>query len=143
MKGYLDQLQCKSSRLWAFLFEIRFYWVLGTGFVAWIFPQPTYAMPWSVLIVLALVEEAVFRAGLQYCLNHWFKNKYIFPGLSYANLLVALVFVCAHLVHHPQFWAVLTFFPSLIFGWAWDRYSNLLPCWLLHFFYNFLYFNRI
>ena len=115
---------------------------LGAGLLAWLLPHPGMTIPWPRLLGLALLEELVFRFLVQESLNRALNDASIAPGLSWANLATSILFALLHLVSHPPLWALSVFLPSLIFGWAWDRYRNLIPCWALHFFYNLLYFIR-
>jgi membrane protease YdiL (CAAX protease family) len=45
-----------------------------------------------------------------------------------------------HLIYHAPFHALLTFFPSLAFGYCQDRYSDIRFPIGLHSYYNLLYF---
>ena len=116
---------------------------LAAGFIAWLLPQPAMTIPWPRLLGLALLEELVFRLLVQESLNRAMREAAITPWLSWANLVTSTLFALLHLISHPPLWALSVFAPSLIFGWAWDRYRNLLPCWALHFVYNLLYFHRL
>lgn len=115
---------------------------LGLGLGAWLFPHPRMHLAWPKLLYLAFFEELIFRFGLQQTLQRHLTHKIICPGLSLANILTSAVFALLHLNEHPPLWAILVFFPSLLFGWAWDRYKNIVPCWGLHFVYNYLFFFR-
>ncbi len=114
--------------------------VLGLG--SWLLPAPDFNLAWTKLLFLAFFEELIFRFGLQETLNRQLTKKLLIPGVSLANILTSTVFALLHLSQHPPVWALLVFFPSLIFGWVWDRYKNILPCWLVHFLYNYLFFYR-
>jgi len=60
--------------------------------------------------------------------------------LSVANLMTSLVFVLAHLIYSHWIWALLVFFPSIIFGYLKERHQSLLSPILMHCFYNFGFF---
>jgi membrane protease YdiL (CAAX protease family) len=87
-----------------------------------------------VLLLLApLVEETVFRLGLQ----RWLQgriNARIGP-LSLANLLSSVVFAGLHVLRHGAPLMALTMMPALVFGWAWEnsggrlRYPVLIHGW--------------
>ena len=116
---------------------------LAAGFIAWLLPHPGLVLSWPKLLGLSLLEELVFRVLIQESLNRAMKEAAMTPWLSWANLVTSTLFALLHLISHPPLWALSVFAPSLVFGWAWDRYRNLLPCWALHFTYNLLYFHRL
>jgi uncharacterized protein len=77
-----------------------------------------------------IVEELVFRAGLQKILMH---QKW--PGLT-ANGIVSLIFSLAHyaLSGNPVMLAV--FVPSLLLGWIYQKTDSLVWVVGLHSFFN-------
>lgn len=95
---------------------------------------------WSFLLKLAILmpvlEEIVFRGGLQAALytKPFFQRQRW--GISVANVLTSLVFASMHLLSQPPLWAALVFLPSLVFGWARDRFNSIVPSVLLHGLYN-------
>ena len=115
--------------------------LLGPG--AWLLPEPSLGPALSVLSLSGLVEEIVFRLLLQGELHRLLRGGFLLPGVSRANISASAVFAALHLVHHPPLWALSVFFPSLIFGWAMDRYNSVLPPVLLHICYNLFYFYRL
>jgi membrane protease YdiL (CAAX protease family) len=86
-----------------------------------------------------LIEELLFRGIVQgqLQLKPAFRNK--IGIISVANLMTSLLFVLAHLANHSPAWAMAVAIPSMIFGHFRDRHHTLLPCILLHSFYNFCY----
>lgn len=128
---------------WAAFRDPLFLLALSAGFIAWLLPSPGMSLPWPRLLGLAFLEELVFRFLVQESLSRAFADRHLAPGLSWANLVTSSLFALLHLVSHPPLWALSVFLPSLVFGWAWDRYRNLIPCWALHFAYNLLYFHRV
>lgn len=119
-----------------------FFAVLALGVLAWALPEPVLRIAWWRLAVLALVEEIIFRGLLQRELSRVSFLARPRGPLSLANLAVSLIFAAMHLIAQPPLWAAAVFFPSLIFGWIWDRYNRITPCWLAHFFYNMFFFHR-
>jgi hypothetical protein len=115
---------------------------LSAAFLAWLLPEPGMSLAWYRLLLLALLEEFVFRGCLQHLLVTSGLIRLRLGPVSGANLAASAVFAGMHLVHQPLVWAVAVFFPSLVFGWAFDRYRHLLPCWALHFVYNCFFFYR-
>lgn len=126
----------------SFLRDPLYLVLLAAGFIAWLLPPPIASLGLGWLAAKAAVEELAFRFGLQETLNVRLGQRRVLPLLGLGNLLASSAFALLHLVSHPPLWALATFVPSLAFGLAWDRHKGLLPCWLLHFAYNALYFYR-
>ncbi|MCF8030433.1 MAG: JDVT-CTERM system CAAX-type protease [Desulfohalobiaceae bacterium] len=120
----------------------RFYAALILGFSAWLLPEPGLTLSLRFLALSALAEEVVFRLLLQGEIHRLMRGIILLPGLSLANIATSSIFAAVHLLHQPPLWALSVFFPSLVFGWAMDRYHSVLPPVLLHFCYNLLYFYR-
>jgi len=100
----------------------------------------TPTVDWLLLAKLVLLypilEEIVFRGGVQtFLLERKALTKHIF-GISLANVLTSIAFAALHLIYQPVLWALLVFVPSLVFGWARERYGSVIPSILLHGFYN-------
>lgn len=99
-------------------------------------PQPFLLLA----IVYPVLEEIVFRGGLQPLL---LRNRRLAQqrwGLSGANLVTSLIFAAFHLVAHAPLWAAAVLLPSLVFGYFRDRYHSLAAPIVLHVFYNAGYF---
>ncbi len=127
---------------WFFTRDFLFYLVAAAGMLAWILPEQRVAMGWSVLLGKAALEECVFRYGLQGWLGGFaWGRQNVIPGITWANIFTSAVFTGVHFIHHPPLWAAAVFVPSLIFGWAWDRYRNILAPVVIHFVYNWCLFN--
>lgn len=90
----------------------------------------------QVGLIYPVLEEVVFRGGLQSVILASRIKVLKFAGLSAANVLTSLVFAGMHLFSQDLVWACLIFFPSLVFGYFYDRYGRLLPSIVLHAFYN-------
>lgn len=95
---------------------------------------------WQALLWIGLIypvlEELVFRGGMQVeLIKHSVFRKTI-VGVSLANIITSLVFAAFHLINQPPLWAAAVFFPSLVFGWARDRYQHVKASIALHCFYN-------
>ena len=90
---------------------------------------------WSVL-VYPILEEIVFRGGIQPALL----TKPLFSGtragISVANVVTSIVFAALHTISQGPFWSTLIFLPSLVFGAARDRYGGIGAPIVLHMFYN-------
>ncbi len=92
-----------------------------------------------MVLLQPLLEELIFRGGLQGWLaaSPWARRR--FAGLSTANYLTTMLFALAHLVHHAPLWAAAVVAPSLVYGYFRDRYGRVLPAVVLHAFYNGCY----
>jgi hypothetical protein len=87
------------------------------------------------VVVYPILEEIVFRGLLQDGLTRVLPTKQL-GGLSLANVLTSLLFVCVHLFMQPWQWALLVLFPSLVFGFSKERYQSLWAPIILHCSYN-------
>ena len=92
----------------------------------------------SVILIIPIIEEVIFRGLLQ----TWIAKRYnqVVGQLSLANLITSSIFALLHLFTQPLSMALYTFIPSLIFGYAKDRYKRLMPSIILHSSYNGGYF---
>jgi membrane protease YdiL (CAAX protease family) len=103
--------------------------------------QNTRLSWWAILAAIALypvLEEYVFRGLLQGYLLQKTKN-YAYAGVSLANVVASIAFCLAHLLYRTPVIAVAVFLPSMIFGFARDRYGRLAPSIVLHSAYNLSY----
>ena len=107
-----------------------FYLILLTGFFAWLLPEPKIQLSIWLILKKSFLEELLFRALLLNILSEYIRHQYHY--LTLANIFTSTIFAVMHLFYHPLMWALATFFPSLIFGFLWERYHNILPCWLCH-----------
>lgn len=89
-------------------------------------------------LVYPLVEEIVFRGGLQPWLTRRLRQRW--SGVTLANLLTSIVFSLLHLFSHPPLWAAAVLVPSLVFGYFRERHDSLVAPIVLHIFYNTGYF---
>jgi membrane protease YdiL (CAAX protease family) len=76
----------------------------------------------------AFAEELFFRAYLM---------------KRYSNLSVSLMFVIPHFILYPGILSLLTFFPSLLFGFAYQKTKSLAFVSLLHLVSNLVYFKLL
>lgn len=90
----------------------------------------------SLILLMALAEEALFRGLLQGWLLRlpWFARTR--AGVSRANIATSCAFVGAHMLHHPLFLFPGYFAVSLVFGCFRERYHGILVPALLHGYYN-------
>ncbi|QID33593.1 CPBP family glutamic-type intramembrane protease [Pampinifervens florentissimum] len=76
------------------------------------------------LSLQAFAEELFFRA-------------YLMQRLS--NLNVSVLFTVPHVILYTDLWSVLTFLPSLLYGYAYQRTGSLVFVSLLHLASNILW----
>jgi len=85
----------------------------------------------AMLLLLApLIEEAVFRAGLQ----EWLLRRGLAPGR--ANVSTALAFAGLHALARLQWMAFAVALPALLVGSVYGRWRLLRWCVLLHAAFN-------
>jgi len=137
-----DDHASKPSAFWC---DWVFYLALLAGPLCWLVLSsigqslvgPPPILLWLKLsLLMPVLEEIVFRGGLQAALH---RHRFFIPsfmGISVANVLTSVVFAAMHLISQPPIWAALVFIPSLVFGWARDRYITIVPSIILHGLYN-------
>ena len=92
----------------------------------------------NLVLLYPIVEELIFRGAIQPLLARWLKQRWLI--LSLANLTTSSLFVLVHLVNHSPAWAIVTFIPSLAFGYIQERTNNIAAPIILHCTYNAGYF---
>ncbi len=95
----------------------------------------------SLIIFFPIVEELAFRGVIQEYIYNKISKHSLFLHITYANIMTSMLFVCMHFIHHEPIWAILTFIPSLLFGYFKERYEQIIPSIFLHMFYNLSYFS--
>ena len=114
---------------WSFLYvlqgpDILWGWPLREP---WLFLMPVVFYP--------VVEEVIFRGLVQELVRDYISKAVLGP-LTIANLLTSVLFTALHFIYHLPAWAVLVFFPSLVFGFFKERSGGLVAPIVLHAFYN-------
>lgn len=89
------------------------------------------------VFIYPVLEECVFRGLLQGWLRRFAVTREKIFGLSFANLLVSLVFASCHFLLEMNIFSLAVFFPSLVFGLLFDRFDTVKPAIVAHIFYNF------
>lgn len=113
------------------------FWVLmSLGFIGFALPTPIFELAWYALLIKAFVEEFFLRYLLQDSLLGFAALQDRLGPISTANILTSLLFAGLHMFSHSLLGSLLVFFPSLVFGFAWERYGRLWVPVALHFFYN-------
>jgi membrane protease YdiL (CAAX protease family) len=100
-----------------------------SGWTAWV----------SFVLVYPVVEELLFRGVLQgEALRLTTRDgRSLRAGpVTWANVLVTLVFVAMHLLAQPLIWALAVIVPSLVFGHLRERFASVWPAVLVHAVYN-------
>lgn len=93
----------------------------------------------NLLLLYPLVEELLFRGGIQELLLKRSGLAVRNFGISHANFITSILFVGLHFIHHPPAWAMAVFVPSLVLGHMRERYISLLVPISLHVFFNCIY----
>lgn len=79
----------------------------------------------STLLLVALPEEWFFRAYLME------RIRYITDNSLFSNYATSIVFTLLHLPNQGWF-GILVIFPSLFFGWVYQKSRNIILTILLH-----------
>lgn len=92
-----------------------------------------------------VMEEIVFRGGLQAWLASRTWGHARLGPCSLANFFTSLVFTAFHFISHPPLLAAMVFFPSLVFGFfrdltCRDATHGLAVPIVLHCWYNLIFF---
>lgn len=95
------------------------------------------------VVLYPIVEELTFRGLIQEFIANKTKQKKLFLYVSLSNFLTSILFVLIHFVYHAPIWAMLVFFPSLIFGYFKEKYNHIVPSIVLHMFYNLCFFSLV
>lgn len=146
METISDKLDLDGSAAVVFWRDRLFWLAMLLGPAVWylllklVGPVNDGAIPWVALfwigLVYPIVEEFVFRGVLQPALYKYKTMATSIRGISLANVITSCLFAAMHLINQPPLWAAMVFFPSLVFGWARDRYGYLHASVVLHIFYN-------
>jgi membrane protease YdiL (CAAX protease family) len=110
--------------------ELGDWWHDGSAFV-------------RLIVVYPLVEELAFRGVVQGALLRWTHRRELAPALSLANAITSLLFVAIHCVYHPPVWAAAVLIPSVIFGYARERFGGVTVAVILHAYYNGLFYTTM
>jgi membrane protease YdiL (CAAX protease family) len=80
-----------------------------------------------MLLAAPILEEAIFRAGLQ----EWLLRRRVPAG--WANVATAATFAAAHCVARGvELLSLAAFVPALALGWVYGRHRSLRLCIALH-----------
>lgn len=96
------------------------------------------------LSVVALIP-VVYLYGLNYTLSNSivaFAEEIFFRGYlmkTFSNVTVSAMFVVPHLILYSDVHSVLTFFPSLLFGYVYTRTGSILLATVFHTVSNIIY----
>lgn len=110
----------------------------GAAYVGFGWPRRDVLRDIAVLLVGAVAEEVVFRAGVQRALSRRaaLAERHVGP-LSAANLATSLLFAAAHLWRHPPLAALGVMPVAWLLGWVYERSGErLAPPTLLHVYFN-------
>ena len=103
-----------------------------------------YLVRWLMVLVVAVViilyRPAVYDFALLTLFftalpEEWFFRAYLMPSLGAdfrANVFTSVIFSFAHIATHGGVVAFLVFFPSLFYGWLYQKTNDLVTVVLLH-----------
>jgi len=134
--GSIHNLAWRDAAFYAALLAGPVCWLLLIGIGLPVVGPPALLFWLKLSVLMPVLEEIVFRGGIQSALVCWPPLARRWYGISLANLITSVLFAAMHLFAQPPLWAALVFFPSLVFGWARDRYNAVVPSVLLHSVYN-------
>jgi len=96
--------------------------------------------PWrtlGLLVLASIVEEIVFRGGMQRLLRRWPAGRTSWRSISAANAMTSAVFAMAHLWNHPPLAALGVLPVSLLLGWTYECSGmRLATPIVLHLYFN-------
>lgn len=92
----------------------------------------------SLLLAAPVLEEIIFRVGLQQALLQRFEQQGRSATLA-VNAATAVAFATAHWLVQASALAALTLLPALVIGALYQRQRRLLPCIALHGLFNSLW----
>ncbi len=134
----------KDKHFWSAVAGALLVW--GAG-IFWFRPDPDLLWPLHqprdllfLGILYPLLEEVIFRGGVQGYLLRREAGARRYAGITLANLVTSLIFTGLHFIAHPPLAAAAVFLPSLIFGYFRDRHGDLRAPIALHMYYNIGYF---
>jgi len=59
-------------------------------------------------------------------------------SISLANLLTSLIFALTHALYFENLLALMVFFPSLVFGYFYEKEKHVIASIFIHSAYNFI-----
>ncbi|MBH03553.1 MAG: hypothetical protein CMP08_05450 [Xanthomonadales bacterium] len=108
-----------------------------TGWAIWQPHWPALSSLIMGVVAAPVIEEIVFRGGLQSLLarNRTLRLAHVGP-IGAANALASVGFAAGHVVMRDSMAVALVFLPSLVLGWLYDRCGRLGPVIGVHASYN-------
>lgn len=88
----------------------------------------------NLIIVSAVVEEIIFRGAIFRLLIKKLNSKQTI-------IITSILFSIAHIFLHSPLWALLVFFPGVLYGVLRDRHGTPVSAIFLHLVFNFMYFS--
>ncbi|WP_456401605.1 CPBP family glutamic-type intramembrane protease [Persephonella sp.] len=76
-------------------------------------------------------EEIFFRGYLL--------NEIPIQNFHIKNIIISLLFIVPHLIINPSFLSILTFFPSLVFGYLYYFSNSVIAPFIFHLFSNLFF----
>ena len=105
------------------------------GISAWLLGRTPSVPLWYLLLAAPFWEEAFFRGVVQYYLMGRPLGHHLFLRLTGANWIASGCFVAVHLPFRGVS-ALGVLLPALVLGWLFERTGRVLPCIILHGWFN-------
>lgn len=120
------------------------WWALGHGGLVPAPAAPSLAAAVPLLLLAPVLEELAFRGALQDLVGALLRPLGLAGGgpVTRANLLTSLAFAACHLPYQPLPVCLAIVLPSLLLGRVREATGRLLPCVLLHAWFNACYFSQ-
>lgn len=96
----------------------------------------SYANLLFIGVIYPILEEVTFRGFFMGLVLKFREARYSISGISGANLLTTLCFTFFHWATQQSVTAWWVIIPSLLFGWARERYDSLIAPIILHICFN-------
>ena len=93
----------------------------------------------TFLLLAPVLEEIVFRGGVQEMLDRTALGRRALGGVTLGNAATSALFAAAHLLSAPPWLAAAVLLPSLVLGRVKQLTSSLVPVVLLHAWFNACY----
>lgn len=114
-------------------------WVFGwSGVIAVPSVPASWHAAFLLLVAAPVLEELAFRGALQdICRSTISALRLQDPApLTRSNLITSIVFAACHLPHQNAMFAACLLLPSLLLGRVREVTGSILPCMLLHAWFN-------
>lgn len=135
-------IQMASFYRYAAAILVAVFFVLGWGYLNGIqlgLARFSYELLFLAVVVYPVCEEIIFRGTIQAELQKRLKiTRKGFFHISLANLVTSLLFALIHALYFQTPLAAIVFFPSLVFGYMYEKEKHLFAPIFIHGTYNLI-----